>query len=123
MLLLVKKIEKIVEFEEGYEVNVELKLLNCKELEDKAKEIDKENYSDNCFGISFNYVKDEDMIYINFIPNCIYYIDEDGEKNYFEVEPYLINNIQRVLLVEIRKFVKDKENYITENKVEYDNVI
>lgn len=124
MLLLVREIQKLSDFKNNGKIDVceiiaELDLLNCKELEEKARELDGENYNNKCFGINFNYVYDEDMAYINFMPNSIYYIDENGEKNYFKVEPYLINNIQRIILFEVRKFIKDKEKYVNDNKIEY----
>ena len=59
MLVLLKQIERIVDFvEQGKvetsEINAQLKLVNCDDLIQQAKDIDKEDYSEDCFGISFN---------------------------------------------------------------------
>ena len=64
MLVLLKQLERIVDFIEKEEVetseiNAQLKLVNCDDLIQQAKDIDKENYNEDCFGISFNYVYDE----------------------------------------------------------------
>ena len=80
MLVLLKQIERIVDFvEQGKvetsEINAQLKLINCDDLIQQAKDIDKEDYSEDCFGISFNYVYDDDRLYILNVPDHIYYID------------------------------------------------
>lgn len=125
MLILLKQIERIADFIEGEkvettEINAQLKLINCDELIKQAKEIDKENYSENCFGISFNYVYDDDKLYILNVPDHIYYIDNNGNKNYLEVNHLIINNLERIIMSEFKKFLKDKEKYIKENNVIYD---
>lgn len=125
MLVLLKQIEKIADFIEGEkvettEINAQLKLINCDELIKQAKEIDKENYSEDCFGISFNYVYDDDRLYILNVPDHIYYIDNNGNKNYLEVNHLIINNLERIIMVEFKKFLKDKEKYIKENNVMYE---
>lgn len=124
MLILVNKIEKIVDFKdnEGCEIQVALKLINCDDLIKQAKELDKENFCDECFGISFNYIYNDNKLYILNIPNCIYYIDDNGEKNYFEVEDYIINNIKRIVMAELKKFIQDKNKYILKNNIYYEIV-
>lgn len=124
MLILAKKIEKIVDFKdnEGCEIQVALKLINCDDLIKQAKDIDKEDYSEDCFGISFNYVYDDDRLYILNVPDHICYIDNNGEKNYFEVENYIINNIKRIVMAELKKFIQDKNKYILKNNIYYEIV-
>ena len=122
MLILVNKIEKIVDFKdnEGCEIQVALKLINCDDLIKQAKEIDGENFCNKCFGISFNYIYNDNKLYILNIPDCIYYIDNNGEKNYFEVKNYIINNIKRIVVAELKKFIQDKNKYISNNDIAYD---
>ena len=122
MLLLIRQIQRVAEFEESYEVNVELNLIGFDDIKKQAQEIDKEDYLESCFGVDFNYIKDEDMLYIINYPKSIYYIDNNGEKNYFEVNEIAINNIMRVLLIEMRKFKQDKEKYIKDNNINYEEV-
>lgn len=124
MLVLVNKLDRIVDFgdKEACEINVELKLLNCDNLVKQAKEIDKEDFCNECFGISFNYIYDDDKLYILNVPNCIYYIDTNGEKNYLEVADYVINNIERIVMTEFKKFLQDKDKYMLENGTDYDIV-
>lgn len=124
MLILVNKLDRIVDFEdkEACEINVELKLVNCDNLVKQAKEIDKENFCNECFGISFNYIYDDDKIYILNVPNCIYYIDDNGEKNYFEVKDYIINNIKRIVMAELKKFIQDKNKYILRNNIYFEKI-
>lgn len=125
MLVLLKQIERIVDFvEQGKvetsEINAQLKLVNCDDLIQQAKDIDKEDYSEDCFGISFNYVYDDDRLYILNVPDHIYYIDNNGNKNYLEVNHLIINNLERVIMAEFKRFLKDKEKYIKENNVMYE---
>ena len=125
MLVLLKQIERIADFVEKEkvettEINAQLKLVSCDELIKQAKEIDKENYSENCFGISFNYVYDDDKLYILNVPDHIYYIDNNGNKNYLEVNHLIINNLERIIIAEFKEFLKDKEKYIKENNIVYD---
>lgn len=124
MLILAKKIEQIVDFKdnEGCEIQVVLKLINCDDLIKQAKEIDKEIFCDKCFGISFNYIYNDNKLYILNIPDCIYYIDDNGEKNYFEVEDYIINNIKRIVMAELKKFIQDKNKYMLKNNIYYEIV-
>ena len=105
---------------ETSEINAQLKFVNCNDLIQQAKDIDKEDYSEDCFGISFNYVYDDDKLYILNIPDHIYYIDNNGNKNYLEVNHLIINNLEKVIMAEFKKFLKDKEKYIKENNVIYD---
>ena len=95
-------------------------MVNCNDLIQQAKDIDKEDYSEDCFGISFNYVYDDDRLYILNVPDHIYYIDNNGNKNYLEVNHLIINNLERVIMAEFKKFLKDKKKYIKENNVMYE---
>lgn len=124
MLILVNKLDRIVDFEdkEACEINVELKLVNCDNLVKQAKEVDKEDFCNECFGISFNYIYDDDKLYILNVPNCIYYIDDNGEKNYFEVKDYIINNIKRIVMAELKKFIQDKNKYILRNNIYFEKI-
>lgn len=124
MLILANKLDRIVDFgdKEACEINVELKLVNCDNLVKQAKKIDKENFCDKCFGISFNYIYNDNKLYILNIPDCIYYIDDNGEKNYFEVEDYIINNIKRIVMAELKKFIQDKNKYMLKNNIYYEIV-
>lgn len=123
-LVLLKRIDSIFEFVDtrGLNSNIEceLKILNCKDLEEQAKQIDKENYSQDCFGMEFNYVAEEDTFYV-IGTNNIYYIDNNGRKNYLKCknEDRYARNIQRQLEVEFAKFVKDKEKYSKENNIDW----
>lgn len=56
-----------------------------KELENKAKQIDQNNYLSNCFGACF--VKCVETAEINIIEEFdmnVYYIDNEGDKHYLE---------------------------------------
>ena len=62
-----------------------------KDIENKyvelAKEIDKENYSDECFGICINYDEETEKIEIvsdKSEDEQLYYIDNNGYKHWFE---------------------------------------
>jgi hypothetical protein len=121
MLVLVKSLEKITGFKENnkidtYEIVANLRLVNCDNLVKQAKEIDKEDYNENCFCVSFNYVVDEDKLYILNVPNAIYYVDMEGENNYLEVSDLIINNLERVIYAEFKKFLKNTDEYVEENK-------
>jgi hypothetical protein len=50
----------------------------------KAKEIDKENYLDECFGICVNSEKFDFCICQGDIDCELYYIDNDGNKNWMD---------------------------------------
>ena len=123
-LVLLKKISSIFEFVDtrGLNSNIEceLKIIHCKDLEEQAKQIDKENYSKTCFGIEFNYVTEEENFYV--MGGSIYYIDNNGRKNYLKCDNKHIRNIQRQVVYEFTKFLKDKEKYSKENGIDW-NVI
>lgn len=121
-LVLLKKIDSIFEFVDtrGLNSNIvcELKLLNCKDLEEKAKQIDKENYSQDCFGIEFNYLYNEKKFYM--LDFGLYYIDNLGRKHFLECEKWHINNIIRQLDCEFKKFLQNKEKYSKDNGIDWD---
>ena len=121
-LILVRKIQRITDFDDTNgltsHIVVELKLVNCKKLEEKAKQIDKGNYSKDCFCIEFNYVYNDDNFYL--LDDGLYYIDNDGKKNFLECNRTELINIVNSVELEFRKFLKDKEKYIKKNNVSYD---
>lgn len=118
MLILVKQLERIVDFVENNSVDttnifVDLELINCDELEKQAMEIDKEDYSRDCFQIEYNYIHSTNKLYI--IGYGIFYIDIDGEKNYLDVDKIHLGNIERSVRFELDKFLKDKDKYLQEH--------
>ena len=124
-LMLLRKIENITDFEDTQglisEIRAEIDLFNCEDIIKKAKEIDKENYSKDCFGISFNYVHNEDKLYLlGDLDNAIYYVDNNGDNNYFKTSKININNLERQIMIEFKKFLQDKKKYTEENNVWYD---
>ena len=123
-LMLLRKIENITDFEDTQgltsEIRAEIDLIDCEDIIKKAKKIDKENYSKECFGISFNYVHNEDKLYLlGDLDNAIYYVDNDGNDNYFKTSKININNLERQIMIEFKKFLQDKNKYIEENNVWY----
>lgn len=57
------------------------------EIQNKARVIDEENYLENAFGICVQYDLANNEFYIVTDNNCnIYYIDNHGEKHWFEIE-------------------------------------
>lgn len=121
-LILVREIQKITDFVEREELTshivVELKLVNCKELENIGKEIDKENYSKDCFGIDFYYIHSTKKIYA--LDNGLYYLDNNGRKNHIGSSRLELGNIIRSIHFEYGKFLKDKNKYLKENNTDYD---
>lgn len=118
MLILVRQIQRIADFVEynGVETShlvIELKLVNCKILEKKGKQIDKENYSKDCFGIEFNYIHSTKELCI--LDNGLYYVDNNGDKHYLEVDKLHIGNIMRSTIFEYNRFLKNKKKYLEEN--------
>lgn len=123
-LVLVKNIQRITDFKEvdnlTSHIVVELKLLNCKKLEEKAKQIDKENYSKDCFCIEYNYVHKEKRLYL--LDCGMYYIDINGEKHYLDCGRFNLANIKNSVLMEFNKFLKDKETYLKNHNTDYDKI-
>ena len=95
-LVLVKNIQRITDFEEVDNITthivVELKLVECKQLEEQAKAIDKENYSKECFGIEYNYIHNENKICL--LDYGMYYIDNNGDKHYLDCGKFNLINIK-----------------------------
>lgn len=120
-LILVREIQRITEFEDENgntsHIVIELDLINCKDLEEKAKQIDKENYSNKCFGIEYNYVHNEDKLYV--LENGLFYIDNCGDKHFIECKNHHIRNITKATLFEFKKFLNNKEKYLENNNTEY----
>lgn len=124
MLILLKQIQRITDFEDTNglvsEIVAEVKLVNCEDLENQAKAIDKENYSKDCFGIDFNYIHSEQKLYLLGSEIGIYYVDNLGNKNYFKTSNIIINNLERQIKKEYQKFLQDKDLYCKENGTWYD---
>ena len=118
MLILVKQLERIVDFVENNSVDttnifVDLELINCDELEKQAMEIDKENYSRDCFQIEYNYIHSTKELHL--IGYGIFYINIYGEKNYLDIDKIHLGNIERSVMLELNKFLKDKNKYLQEH--------
>lgn len=121
-LVLVKSIQRITDFEEVDNITthivVELKLVECKQLEEQAKAIDKENYSKECFGIEYNYIHNENKICL--LDYGMYYVDNNGNKNYMDCGKFNLINIKNSVLMEYNKFLKNKECYLKNHNTDYD---
>ena len=118
MLILVKQLERIVDFVENNSVDttnifVDLELINCDELEKQAMKIDKENYSKDCFQIEYNYIHSTNKLHL--IGYGIFYINIYGEKNYLDIDKIHLGNIERSVRLELDKFLKDKNKYLQEH--------
>lgn len=121
-LVLVKNIQRITDFEEVDNITthivVELKLVECKQLEEQAKAIDKENYSKECFGIEYNYIHNENKICL--LDYGMYYIDNNGDKHYLDCGKFNLINIKTSVLIEYKKFLQNKDEYLKNHNTDYD---
>lgn len=121
-LVLVKNIQRITDFEEVDNITthivVELKLVKCKQLEEQAKAIDKENYSKECFGIEYNYIHNENKICL--LDYGMYYIDNNGDKHYLDCGKFNLINIKNSVLMEYKKFLQNKDEYLKNHNTDYD---
>ncbi len=121
-LVLVKNIQRITDFEEVDNITthivVELKLVECKQLEEQAKAIDKENYSKECFGIEYNYIHNENKICL--LDYGMYYIDNNGDKHYLDCGKFNLINIKNSVLMEYKKFLQNKDEYLKNHNTDYD---
>lgn len=121
-LILVKNIQRITDFEEVDNITthivVELKLVECKQLEEQAKAIDKENYSKECFGIEYNYIHNENKICL--LDYGMYYIDNNGDKHYLDCGKFNLINIKNSVLMEYKKFLQNKDEYLKNHNTDYD---
>lgn len=121
-LVLVKNIQRITDFEEVDNITthivVELKLVECKQLEKQAKAIDKENYSKECFGIEYNYIHNENKICL--LDYGMYYIDNNGDKHYLDCGKFNLINIKNSVLMEYKKFLQNKDEYLKNHNTDYD---
>lgn len=121
-LVLVKNIQRITDFEEIDNITthivVELKLVECKQLEEQAKAIDKENYSKECFGIEYNYIHNENKICL--LDYGMYYIDNNGDKHYLDCGKFNLINIKNSVLMEYKKFLQNKDEYLKNHNTDYD---
>ena len=119
-LVLVKNIQRITDFEEVDNITthivVELKLVECKQLEEQAKAIDKENYSKECFGIEYNYIHKEKAL----LDYGMYYVDNNGNKNYMDCGKFNLINIKNSVLIEYKKFLQNKDEYLKNHNTDYD---
>lgn len=124
MLVLLKQIQRVTDFEDTNglvsEIVAEVKLVNCKDLENQAKAIDKENYSKDCFGIDFNYIHNEQKLYLLGSEIGIYYVDNLGDKNYLKTSKIIVNNLERQIMQEYQKFLQNKDLYCKDNGTWYD---
>lgn len=121
-LVLVKNIQRITDFEEVDNITthivVELKLVKCKQLEEQAKAIDKENYSKECFGIEYNYIHKEKALHL--LDYGMYYVDNNGNKNYMDCGKFNLINIKNSVLIEYKKFLQNKDEYLKNHNTDYD---
>lgn len=119
-LILVREIQRVTDFEEDKtsHIVVELKLVNYDKLEEQAKQIDKENYSKDCFGIEYNYVHNEEKLYV--LDDGMFYVDNLGNKHFIECGKSNLKIIERCVLMEYKKFLKDKEKYLKNHNMTYD---
>ena len=121
-LVLVNNIQRITDFEEVDNITthivVELKLVECKQLEEQAKAIDKENYSKECFGIEYNYIHNENKICL--LDYGMYYIDNNGDKHYLDCGKFNLINIKNSVLMEYKKFLQNKDEYLKNHNTDYD---
>ena len=78
---------------------------------EKAKEIDKENYSKDCFGICVAKSEDDDWCVCQESFGCeLYYIDNNGDKHWME---YLLNDIEKDKAIEFcSNYVKRNEGVL-----------
>lgn len=127
-LVVLKKIENITDFTESEEkglvseIRAGITLYGYNDIIAKAKEIDKNNFNKECFGISFNYNHKENRLFILGENSSIYYVDESGNDNYFKISQININNLKRQIIMEIKKFLKNKDEYIEKNNIWYDKM-
>lgn len=113
-----KNIDRIVDFDKGFtewttEIRVVLSVTN-KELLEKAKEIDKEYFNKNCFGIGFNYDHEENKMYL--LGEGLYYVDNGGDNNYLKISKSTIIKIQDKTEKEYKKYLQDNDKYLKNHK-------
>lgn len=122
-LILVDNIQRITNFKDGngtFHIVADLKLLGHKDLKSRAKKIDKENYIEDCFCIDYNYIETENKLYL--LDNGFYYIDNDGNKHYMEINNIELSNIRTSVALELTNFFKNKEKYIKKNNWIYEEI-
>ena len=93
-------------------------MVECKQLEEQAKAIDKENYSKECFGIEYNYIHNENKICL--LDYGMYYIDNNGDKHYLDCGKFNLINIKNSVLMEYKKFLQNKDEYLKNHNTDYD---
>lgn len=113
-----KNIDRIVDFDKGFtewttEIRVVLSVTD-KELLEKAKEIDKEYFNKNCFGIGFNYDHEENKMYL--LGEGLYYVDNGGDNNYLKISKDTIIKIQDKTEKEYKKYLQDNDKYLKNHK-------
>ena len=86
--------------------------------EEQAKAIDKENYSKECFGIEYNYIHNENKICL--LDYGMYYIDNNGDKHYLDCGKFNLINIKNSVLMEYKKFLQNKDEYLKNHNTDYD---
>ena len=100
MVVLVKGVERIEKFENENHIVVNLKLLNCKDMEKQAKEIDKNEYSKDCFVAEFLHKNGK----LNWLNGGINYIDNMGNHNKIDTTKIIENNVIRC----VANFIENK---------------
>ena len=93
-MLLFKGIEHRDDF--GDEIVFWTDIAGCsvpKELREKARKIDGENFDIDCFGLCVRYdLTIPKMFVVSEINREVYYVDNNGDKHWFE---YLLNDTER----------------------------
>lgn len=96
----IKQIEHYDDFDDCIIFWLEVEGVNNKHKE-LAKEIDKENYMDECFGVCIQYdIDDKNFIIVSDWneDEQLYYVDNNGDKHWFEciVDESLINELKEI---------------------------
>lgn len=114
-----KCLDRLVDFDKDYkedwttEIRAVL-VVTDEDLLNKAKKIDKEYFCKNCFGIAFNYVHNENKIYL--LGNGLYYVDNGGDDNYLKVDKNIIIRLQNKVEQEYKKYLEDNKKYLDTHK-------
>ena len=117
-MVLFRRIEKIVNVDNKFaHIIVNLKVDN-KIVENISREIDKENYSQNCFCIEYDYDYSKDRLY-NVDSIEYYYIDIARQKHYFSCNYLELKLIEKLTLINVKKILRNKNKY---SNVEFDMI-
>lgn len=91
------------------EIRIALKVTDRNILK-KAKEIDKEYFNKNCFGLNFNYVHNDKKMYV--LGEGFYYVDNGGDDNYIKIDKNIVKELQDIAEKEYLKYLDNKEEYL-----------